>query len=124
MAPNTENVAVNNKNRQTTPQLRNVDSIFHTQILIFNANSVPNPRSVINGTHFLHVHAQPTHTPQTPSLDIYSKHADFYSNVELNQFRNRIRFSKHSDATLRLLGKAHTYSFISLDAPNCDDWIA
>ena len=31
--------------------------------------------------------------------------AGIYSNAELNQFWNRILFSKHSDTTLQLLGK-------------------
>ena len=39
--------------------------------------------------------------------------AGIYSNAELDQFWNRILFSKHSDSTLQLLGKALSYSFIS-----------
>ena len=46
--------------------------------------------------------------------------AGIYSNVELDHFWNRILFSKHSDSTLQLLGKALTYSFISSDTPNYD----
>ena len=43
-----------------------------------------------------------------------------YSNAELDQFWNRILFSKHSDSTLQLLGKALSYSFISCNTPNYD----
>ena len=46
--------------------------------------------------------------------------AGIYSNVELNQFWNRILFSKHSDTTLQLLGKALSYSFISSNTPDYD----
>ena len=39
--------------------------------------------------------------------------AGIYSNAEFDQFwRNRILFSKHSDSTLQLLGKALSYSSI------------
>ena len=44
--------------------------------------------------------------------------ARIYSNAELDQFWNRILFSKHSDSTLQLLGKALDYSFISSNTPN------
>ena len=47
--------------------------------------------------------------------------AGIYSNVELDQFWNRILFSKHSDSTLQLLGKAFSYSFISSNTPNYDE---
>ena len=46
--------------------------------------------------------------------------AGIYSNAELNQFWNRILFSKHSDTTLQLLGKALSYSFISSNTPDYD----
>ena len=46
--------------------------------------------------------------------------AGIYSNAELDQFWNRILFSKHSDSTLQLLGKALGYSFISSNTPNYD----
>ena len=46
--------------------------------------------------------------------------AGIYSNAELDQFWNRISFSKHSDSTLQLLGKALSYSFISSNTPNYD----
>ena len=45
--------------------------------------------------------------------------AGIYSNAELDQFWNRILFSKHSDSSLQLLGKALSYSFIS---PNTSDY--
>ena len=46
--------------------------------------------------------------------------AGIYSNAELNQFWNRILFSKHSDTTLQLLGKALRYSFISSNTRDYD----
>ena len=46
--------------------------------------------------------------------------AGICSNAELDQFWNRILFSKHSDSTLQLLGKALSYSFISSNTPNYD----
>ena len=49
-----------------------------------------------------------------------TQNADIYSNAEIDQFWNRILFSKHSDSTLQLLGKAFSYSFISSNTPNYD----
>ena len=46
--------------------------------------------------------------------------AGIYSNAELDQYWNRILFSKHSDSTLQLLDKAVSYSFISSNTPNHD----
>ena len=46
--------------------------------------------------------------------------AGIYSNAELDQFWNRILFSKHSDSTHQLLGKALSYSFISSNTPDYD----
>ena len=46
--------------------------------------------------------------------------AGIYSNAELDQFWNRILFSKHSDSTLQLLDKVLSYSFISSNTPNYD----
>ena len=46
--------------------------------------------------------------------------AGIYSNAKLDQFWNRILFSKHSDSTLQLLGKALTYSSISSDTLDYD----
>ena len=46
--------------------------------------------------------------------------AGIYSNAELDQFWIRILFSKHSDSTLQLLGKALSYSFISSNTPDYD----
>ena len=43
-----------------------------------------------------------------------------YSNAELDQFWNRILFSKHSDSTLQLSGKILSYSFISSNTPKYD----
>ena len=46
--------------------------------------------------------------------------AGIYSNAELDQFWNRILFSKDSDSTLQLLGKALSCSFISSNTPDYD----
>ena len=46
--------------------------------------------------------------------------AGIYSNAELDQFWNRILFSKHSDSTLQLLGKTLSYSFISSNTAEYD----
>ena len=47
--------------------------------------------------------------------------AGIYSNAELDQFWNKILFSKHSVTTLQLLGKALSYSFISCNTPDYSD---
>ena len=47
--------------------------------------------------------------------------AGIYSNAELDLIWNRILFSKHSDTTLQLLGKALSYSFISSNTPDYSD---
>ena len=44
-----------------------------------------------------------------------------YSNAVLDQFWNRILFSKHSDRTLQILGKALNYSFISSNTTDYSD---
>ena len=44
-----------------------------------------------------------------------------YSNARRGQFWNRMLFSKHSDITLQLLGKAHGYSFVSASTPDYSD---
>ena len=46
--------------------------------------------------------------------------AGIYSNAELDHFWNRILFSKHSDSTLQLLGRALSNSFISSNTPDYD----
>ena len=46
--------------------------------------------------------------------------AGIYSNAELDQFWNIIIFSKHSDSTLQLLGKALNFSSISCNTPDYD----
>ena len=46
--------------------------------------------------------------------------AGIYSIAEFKKFWNRILFSKHSDTTLLLLGKALSYSFISSNTPEYD----
>ena len=47
--------------------------------------------------------------------------AGIYTNAELDQFWNRILFSKHSDTTLQLLGKTLSHSFISSNTPDYSD---
>ena len=49
-----------------------------------------------------------------------ARDAGIYSNAELDQFRNRILFSKHSDSTLQLLGKVLSYFFSSSNTPDYD----
>ena len=46
--------------------------------------------------------------------------AGIYSNAELDHFWTRILFSIHSVSTFQLLGKAHSYSFISYNTPDYD----
>ena len=46
--------------------------------------------------------------------------AGTYSNAEINQFWNRNLFSKDSDSTLQLSGKAFLYSFISSNTLDYD----
>ena len=46
--------------------------------------------------------------------------AGIFYNAELDHFWNRILFSKHSDSTLQLLGKALSYFFISSNTPDYD----
>ena len=55
------------------------------------------------------------------SITFAVQDAGIYSNAELDQFWNRILFSKHSDTTLQLLGKTLSYSFISSNTPDCFD---
>ena len=59
---------------------------------------------------------KPTILPDT----FTAQDAGIYSNAELDQFWNRILISKHSDSTLKLLGKALSYSFISSNTPKYD----
>ena len=60
--------------------------------------------------------AQTTIRPNT-----FTAHdAGIYSNAELDEFWNRISFSKISHSTLQLLGKALSYSFISSNTPDYD----
>ena len=47
--------------------------------------------------------------------------AGVFSNAELEQFWNRIFFSKHSDKTLQSLGNALSYSYISVKTPDYSD---
>ena len=49
-----------------------------------------------------------------------ARDAGIYSNAELNQFWNRILFSKHSDTTLQLSGKTLSYYLNSSNTPDYD----
>ena len=51
-----------------------------------------------------------TITPNT----FTAQDAGIYSNAELDQFWNRVLFAKHSDTTLKLLGKSLSYYFITV----------
>ena len=66
---------------------------------------------------FTHIQIKTTIRPNT----FTAQDAGIYSNVKLDQFWNRILFSKHSDTTLHLLGKAPSYSFISSNTPEYSD---
>ena len=59
----------------------------------------------------------PTVRPNT----ITAQDAGMYSSAELDQFWNRIFFSKNSDTPLQLLGKVLSYSFISSNTPDYSD---
>ena len=43
-----------------------------------------------------------------------------YFNAEFDQFWNRILFSKHSDSTFQVIGKAPSYSLLSSHTPDYD----
>ena len=47
--------------------------------------------------------------------------AYIYSNAEFDQIWKRIRFAKHSDTTLQILGKTVSYSLISANTPDYSD---
>ena len=99
-----------------------------------NATSIPcdnNPRNIVeldpdtDDQYFYILHPEPIKrkpplmfTPNQIKTTIRpntftAQDAGIYSNAELDQFWNRTHFSKHSDTTLQLLGKALSYSFIS-----------
>ena len=91
-----------------------VDSI--TRQTFDYATPIPcdnNPRNFIKLDH------------DTDDQDFYflrpAQDAGIYSNAELDQFWDRFLFSKHSDTTLQLLGKALSYSFISSNTPDYSD---
>ena len=52
------------------------------------------------------------------SITITAQDAGIYSNAELDQISKRIRFAKHSDTTLQILGKTLSYSLISANTPD------
>ena len=63
----------------------------------------------------------PSHIKTTIRPNTFTaQDAGIYSNAELDQFWNRILFSKHSDATHQLLGKPLSYSSISSNTPDYD----
>ena len=64
----------------------------------------------------------PSHIKTTiRPITFTAQDAGINSNAELDQFWNRILFSKQSDTTLQLLRKALCYSYISSNTPNFDD---
>ena len=65
---------------------------------------------------FTHSQIRTTLRPNT----ITAQDAGIYSNAELDQFWNRVLFSKHSDSSLQLFGEALSYSFISSITPDYD----
>ena len=48
--------------------------------------------------------------------------AGIYSNAKLNNFWNRVLFTKHSDTTLKLLRKAISYDFLASFAMHPDNY--
>ena len=52
-------------------------------------------------------------TTITPN-NFTAQDAGIFSNAELDKFRNRVLFAKHSDTTLQLLGKSLSYDFITV----------
>ena len=48
--------------------------------------------------------------------------AGIYSNAELTNFWNRVLFTKHSDTTLKLLGKAISYDFLASSAMHPENY--
>ena len=56
-----------------------------------------------------------------PPSAFTAQDAGIYSNAETDQLWNGILFSKHSDTTLQLLGKALSCSFISSNTPDYSD---
>ena len=57
----------------------------------------------------------PTQIKTTITSNTFTaQHAGIYSNAELDQFWNRVVFTKHSDTTLHLLEKSISYDFISM----------
>ena len=58
---------------------------------------------------------KPTQIKTTITHNIFTaQDAGIYSNAELDHFRNRVLFAKHSDTTLQLLGKSLSYDFITV----------
>ena len=53
-----------------------------------------------------------------PKNTFTTQDAGIYSNAELDQYWNRILFSKQSETTLQFLGKALSYSFMSTNSPD------
>ena len=77
------------------------------------------PEPIVRKTLFMFTPNQ-IKTTKRPNT-FTAQDAGIFSNAELDQFWNRIRFSKHSDTTLQLLGKALSFSFISSNTPDyCD----
>ena len=64
---------------------------------------------------------KPSQTKTTIRPNTFTaQEAGIYSNAEIDEVWNRILFSKHSDLTFQLLGKALCYSIISSNTPDYD----
>ena len=58
---------------------------------------------------------KPTQIKTTTTPNTFTaQDAGIYSNAELDQFRNRVLFAKHSDNILQLLGNSLSYDFITM----------
>ena len=81
----------------------------------------PEPIKRIPPLMFTPIRIKTTIRPNT----FTAQDAGLYSNAELDQFWNGILFSKHSDTTLQLLGKALSYSnILNSITPDCDTYIS
>ena len=90
---------------------------------VFPALNVSNNFATRDYDAHINIKPQLTFTPSQIKTTVRpntftAQDAGIYSNAELDQFWNRIVFSKPSDTTLQLLVKALSYSFISSNTPN------
>ena len=70
----------------------------------------PDPPKRVAPQMFKPTQIKTTITPIT----FTAQDAGIFSNLELDQFWNRVLFAKHSDTTLQLLGKSLSYDFITV----------